>query len=197
MNYINKPENRSEIFEQKIKRSNRSLKNGRYHQDDTSYLAVTVGVPPEVAYTFFRDFTNLPLFMKDIKSVEMISQNRSHWTVKAKGFTAEWVAEIVSERAGEMISWKSPESSEVQISGTIWFSPAPKNLGTVISLIFDYKVPGGKITGMLTKIFGEDPKSLAFKNLRRLKCYLETGEIATIEGQTSGRDDDAEYSYKH
>lgn len=197
MENINKPENKSEMFEQKIKQSNRSLKNGRYYDDDTSYFAVTVGVPPEVAYTFFRDFTNLPLFMKDIKSVEVISEKRSHWTVEVKGFTAEWVAEIVSERPGEMISWKSQESSQVQTSGTIWFSPAPENLGTVISLMFDFKIPGGKITEMITKISGEDPKSLAFINLRRLKCYLETGEIATIEGQTSGRDEDTENSYKH
>ena len=155
-----------------------------------------MGVTPEVAFRFFRDLTNLPLFMKDLKSVEIISEKKSKWTVEVNGFIAEWIAEIVSERPGEMISWKSLVTSEVQTSGTIWFSPAPENLGTVISLMFDFKIPGGKFTEMITKISGEDPKSLAFTNLRRLKCYLETGEIATINGQTSGREDETG-TYKH
>lgn len=173
------------------------FQNGRFHEDDNSHLAVTVAVPSEVVYSFFRDFRNLPLFMKDLKSVEVLSQKKSHWTVEVKGLTAEWDAEITSERPGEMIAWRSVEGSEVETSGSIWFSPAPETLGTTISLILDYKVPGGKLTELLTKMSGEDPKSLAFTNLRRLKCYLETGEIATIEGQSSGRDSKAETILKH
>lgn len=172
-------------------------KTGRFHDDAKSSLAVTVGVPPDTAYAFFRDFENLPLFMKDLKSIEVLSEKRSRWTVDVKGHAAQWEAEITSERAGEMIAWKSVEGSDVETSGTIWFSPAPETLGTVIGLSMDYKVPGGKLTELFTLISGEDPNSLALINLRRLKCYLETGEIATIEGQSSGREADAETFTKH
>jgi uncharacterized membrane protein len=176
---------------------NKPFQTGRFHEDDKSHLAVTVGVPPEVAFNFFRDFNNLPLFMKDLKSIQVLSDKKSHWTVEVKGMTAEWDAEIVQERPGQMISWKSVEGSQVETSGSIWFSPAPETRGTVIGLILDYKVPGGKLTELITKISGEDPKSLAFTNLRRLKCFLETGEIATIEGQSTGRDSEAETIVKH
>lgn len=189
--------NKSEIIKQKIKRADRFIKHGRFHEDDKSHFAVTVAVSPEVAYTFFRDFKNLPTFMKDLKSVDVISLRRSHWVVEVKDLTAQWDAEIISERAGEMIAWKSLEGSEVETSGTIWFSPAPENRGTIISLSFDFKIPGGKLTELITKMSDEDPKSLAFINLRRLKCYLETGEIATIEGQSSGRDPEAQKIFKH
>ena len=172
-------------------------KNGRYYEDDNSKLAATIGVAPEVAYMFFRDFKNLPLFMKDLKSIEVISDKRSKWTVEVKGMTASWEAEITAEREGQMIAWKSVEGSEVQTSGSIWFAPAPETQGAVVTLSLDYKVPGGKLTELFTMISGEDPKSLAFTNLRRFKCYLETGEIATIEGQPSGRDADAEMIEKH
>ena len=170
---------------------------GRTSEGDKANLAVTVAVPPEVAYSFFRNFENLPLFMKNLKSVEVYSLTKSHWKVEVNGLTAEWDAEITSERAGEFISWRSLEGSEVVTSGSIWFSPAPETLGTVIGLTLDYKVPGGKLTELITKMSGEDPKSLAFINLRRLKCYLETGEIATIEGQPTGRDAEAETIVKH
>lgn len=169
----------------------------RFHDDDKSRLAVTVAVPPMVAFSFFRNFQNLPYFMKDLINIEVHSKTRSHWKVEVRGFTAEWDAEITNERPGEMIAWKSIEGSEVETSGSIWFSPAPENLGTVIGLILDYKIPGGKLTEIITTMLGEDPSSLAFINLRRLKCYLETGEIATTEGQPSGRDSDAKSILKH
>ncbi|PIT99824.1 MAG: cyclase [Bdellovibrionales bacterium CG10_big_fil_rev_8_21_14_0_10_45_34] len=173
------------------------FQDGRFHDDDKSRLAVTVGVSPEVAYTFFRNFQNLPLFMKSLKSVDVLSSAKSLWTVEVKGKTVQWEATITNERPNEMIAWQSTEDSEVETSGSIWFSPAPQNLGTVISLALDYKLPGGTFTEILTSMAGEDPKSLAFINLRRLKCFLETGEFATIEGQSSGRDSESEAVLKH
>jgi uncharacterized membrane protein len=174
-----------------------SLERGRYYEGHNSHLGVTVAVAPDVAYSFFRNFENLPLFMKDLKSVVILSEKKSHWTLEVKGLTTEWDAEIVDERRGEKISWKSVPRSTVETSGTIWFSPAPQGMGTVIGLELEYKVPGGKLTELLTKMSGEDPKSLALINLRRLKCYLETGELATIEGQSTGRDSEAEEILKH
>lgn len=174
------------------KRRTSPFQNGRFHEDDNSHLAVTVGVPPEVAYMFFRELENLPLFMKDLESIEVLSDLRSRWTMNVKGARVQWEAEITADREGEMIGWRSLEGSDVETHGSIWFAPAPEDLGSVISLVLDFKIPGGKLTELATKISGEDPDSLAFTNLRRLKCYLETGEIATIEGQSSGREEDAE-----
>lgn len=168
-----------------------------YYNDDTSNLAVTVAVTPEVAFSFFRDFKNLPIFMKDLKSVKVLSLSRSHWMVDIKGLTAEWNAEIINEQPGEMISWRSEEGSEIETTGSIWFTPAPKSLGTIIRLKLGYNLPGGKFTELITKLIGADPKSLAFTNMRRLKCYLETGEIATIEGQSDGRGQEIETFLKH
>lgn len=173
------------------------FQNGRFFEDDISHVAITVGVSPDVAFAFFRDFKNFPLFVKDLKSVQVLTPKKSHWTVEVKGMTAEWDAEIIAEREGEMISWRSVKGSDVDTFGTIWFAPAPEALGTVISLIHDYKVPAKKLTEFITKFTGEDPKSLMFTNLRRLKCYLETGEIATIDGQSSGRETENENNLKH
>lgn len=173
------------------------FQTGRFYDDDVSNIAVTVAVPRDVAYSFFRQFENLPLFMKDLKSVEILSEKNSRWTVEVKGLTAQWEAEITNERPGEMISWRSVKDEKIETSGSVWFSPAPETLGTVIGLVLDYKIPGGRFAELLTMLSGEDPKSLAFTNLRRLKCYLETGEVATIEGQSTGRDADAEMILKH
>ena len=37
---------------------------------------------PEELYIFWHDFGNLPIFMKHLKSVTVISNTRSHWIAK-------------------------------------------------------------------------------------------------------------------
>ena len=76
----------------------------------------------------------------------------------------------------------------VQTSGEIRFSEAPAGLGTVVELFMEYKIPGGKLTEIAAMLTGEDAKNLVANNLKRLKGFLETGVIATVEGQSSGRD---------
>lgn len=172
--------------------------NGRYHADDTSRFAVTIAASPAEVYAFFRDFSNLPTFMKGLKEVRVTSSKKSHWVVELKnGLSTEWDAEITSEREGEMISWRSLPGSDVETSGTVWFSPAPAGRGTVVGLEMESKVPGGALTELLAKFTGEDPDSLTFINLKRLKAMIETGEVATIEGQPSGREEGAEMIIKH
>lgn len=172
--------------------------SGRYHSDDVSRFAVTIGKPQEEVFAFFRDFSNLPLFMKDLKSIEILTNKKSHWTVELKnGLKADWDAEIILERKDEMLAWRSTKDSEVETSGSVWFSPAGGGRGTVVSLVLDYKIPGGKLTEIITKMTGEDPDSLAQINLRRLKALLETGDVPTIEGQPSGREDSSETIIKH
>jgi uncharacterized membrane protein len=159
--------------------------------DSDTHIAVTIGKPVAEVFKFFRNFENLPRFMKDLKEIRILSDKKSHWVVEIKaGYKAEWDAQITQEKENQMIAWSSVEGSEVDTEGVIWFLEAPMGLGTQVILKLDYSIPGGKPAEWLTMLKGEDPNSLAFTNLRRLKCFLETGEIATTVGQSSGRDED-------
>ncbi|CAN5804132.1 hypothetical protein BH18ACI4_BH18ACI4_13640 [soil metagenome] len=55
----------------------------------------------------------------------------------------------------------------------------------------NYNVPGGRVMAALARLFGQAPEQLVTEDLRRLKQIMETGEIATIEGQSSGRVENA------
>ena len=94
-----------------------------------------------------------------------------------------------------MISWRSLPDSEVETKGSVWFTHSPRNEGTIVSLGMAYSIPGGKLTELLTKITAEDPNSLSNLNLRRLKAYMETGEVPTTEGQVSGREETPAYDF--
>jgi uncharacterized membrane protein len=50
-----------------------------------------------------------------------------------------------------------------------------------------YNPPAGKAGAAIAWLFGEEPRLQVRADLRRVKQLMETGEIATTEGQPSGR----------
>jgi uncharacterized membrane protein len=150
---------------------------------------VTIDKPADKLYRFWRDFENLPRFMKHLKYVNVIDDKRSHWIASAPiGNSVEWDAEIVREQENSLIAWASVEGADVDNSGFVRFQPAPAGRGTEVKVVLEYNPPGGAITAAAAaKLFGEEPQQQIGDDLRRFKQFMETGEIATTEGQSSGR----------
>ena len=48
-------------------------------QDVHIETSIAIEKAPEELYAFWRDFTNLPLFMRNLQSVSVIDDTRSHW----------------------------------------------------------------------------------------------------------------------
>ncbi len=140
-------------------------------------------------YRVWRDFENLPTFMKHLKSVTVMnSTNRSHWVANAPlGNSVEWDAEIVNDLENQLISWASVPGATVENSGFVRFQAAPVGRGTEVKVVLEYSVPGGGLTAAIASLFGENPEQQIGDDLRRFKMLMETGEIATTEGQSCGR----------
>jgi uncharacterized membrane protein len=155
-------------------------------------VAVTILRSPQELYSFWRNLSQLPLFMKDLEEVRVLSDQLSHWTVLPKhGSIVEWDAEVTEDVPGQMISWRTIGETEVVHNGTVRFLRGPPERGTIVTLSMNYHLPGGKFTELLSKVVGEDPRTLCLSNLRRLQALLEAGEIPTTEGQPSGRDENS------
>ena len=150
--------------------------------------SVTINAPPEQLYRFWRNFENLPRFMCNLESVTVRDNNRSHWVaVGPAGTRAEWEAEIINEVPNELIGWRSVEGSNVDNAGSVHFIPAPGGRGTEVKVVLRYDPPGGVFGAAMSKLFGEDPEMQVQEDLRRFKMLVETGEVATIAGQATGR----------
>ena len=150
--------------------------------------AITINKPVSEIYSFWRDLKNLPRFMTHLESVTTLTSGITRWVAKGPADKrVEWDAEIYNEKENELISWRSLSGSEFVNAGTVRFEPAQGGRGTIVRLTMNYNVPGGRVTAALARLFGQAPEQLAAEDLRRLKQVLETGEIATIEGQPSGR----------
>ena len=143
---------------------------------------------PEQLYSFWRKFENLPTFMHHLKSITTISPTRSHWVAKAPlGTTVKWDAQVVADLKDKLISWISVEGAEIDNSGFVRFRPAPEGRGTEVKVVLEYNPPGGALSAAIAKRFGEEPEQQISGDLRRFKMLMETGEIATVEGQSCGR----------
>ncbi len=154
--------------------------------------SVTINKSPAEIYSFWREFGNLPRFMKHLESVTTLASGISRWVAKGPtGEPVEWDAEIFNEKENELISWRSLPGSEFVNAGTVRFEPAGGDRGTIVRVTMNYNVTGGRVTAALARLLGQAPEQLVAEDLRRLKQILETGEIATIEGQTSGRAENA------
>ncbi len=140
--------------------------------------SVTVERSPEEAYEFWRDLANLPRFMAHLEAVEVLGDRRSRWRARAPaGGTVEWEAEIVEERPGELLAWRSLEGARVPNAGRVLFHPAPGGRGAEVHVDLRYDPPGGRIGAGLAKLLGEEPALQVAGDLRRFKQVLETGEV--------------------
>lgn len=149
--------------------------------------SVTVNRPIAEVYRFWRNFENLPRFMRHLESVAVREEGVSHWVAKGPaGTRVEWDARIINDVDNKVIGWQSLDGSMVATAGSVNFDEAGGR-GTVVRVKLQYNPPAGRLGSTVAWLLGEEPTLQIHEDLRRFKALLETGEIPTTEGQPSGR----------
>ncbi len=146
--------------------------------------------PAEELYAFWRNFENLPRVMTHLESVRVIDERRSHWTAKAPpvaGGRVEWDAEIVDDEPNSRIVWRSLPGGDIHHHGSVEFTRALGDRGTIVCVAMEYSPPAGQLGRWVAKLFGEEPEQQIRDDLRNLKRVMEIGEVLTIEGQPRGK----------
>ncbi len=150
--------------------------------------SITVNRPVQELFSYWRNFENLPNIMEHLKSVTMLSATRSHWIAKGPlNIPIEWDAEIINEKHNELIGWRSLDGASVPNAGSVQFKPAPAGRGTIISVSLKYDPPAGAIGAAFAKLLSSEPNQQVADDLQHFKELMEAGEVATTEGQSSGR----------
>lgn len=125
-------------------------------------------------YEYWRDFSNLPQFMRQVESVRVLDARRSEWLVRPRPtHTATWTAEIVEERPGARIAWQTWAEDDVDSLGSVTFREARWRDGVDVLLDVSYSSSDRRRTRALGRLFHHDPCREAFENLRALKHLLE------------------------
>jgi uncharacterized membrane protein len=150
-------------------------------------VATTIHKPRETLYRFWRNFENLPRIMSHLVSVEERDDRISYWIAQGPaGTRVRWHAEVYNELPNELIAWRSLPGSQVDSAGSVQFKDAPGGRGTEVIVHLQYNPPLGFVGAQVAKLFGRDAATEIEADLFRLKQLMETGEVATIEGQPQG-----------
>lgn len=156
----------------------------------SAHASVMVNRSPEACYRFWHDHENIPRFMSYVERVEPRGDNGSHWVAKGPGgASVEWDSEIRQDTPDRSIAWRSLPGSDIHHAGTVDFEPAPGRRGTLVRvrIDFDKNAHGGTMANLL----GKASEQQLYKDLRRFKQLVETGEVITTEGQSAGRSEGA------
>jgi uncharacterized membrane protein len=130
------------------------------HQGDVPVSrSVTIDRPREELYAFWRNFNNLPLFMRNIHSVAVSDSARSHWVVSAPaGETVEWNSEVIADDPNRLIAWRSLAGAGVCNSGRVEFRDSADRSGTGVTVT-------------------KEPQSQAQHIMDSFKKIMETREV--------------------
>ena len=147
--------------------------------------SVTINKPVGEVFRFWRNFENLPKFMKHLDSVSAREAGISHWVACGPaGMKVEWDARVINEIDVKLIGWQSLEGSMVSTAGAVNFRETDR--GTDVRVHLQYNPPAGKLGAAVARWFGEEPNIQIREDLRRFKQLMETGEIPTTDGQPRG-----------
>jgi uncharacterized membrane protein len=150
--------------------------------------AATVRNSADELYRLWKDPQNLTRFMTFLDRVEQISDTRARWWLNAPvGPVLEFEAEVIDDVAGERIAWRAVEGAMIEHTGEVEFRPAPADRGTEVRLTLHFRPPGGAVGAALLRLFDGAAELKLRGDLKRFKQWVETGEVATTEGQPSGR----------
>lgn len=176
---------------------------GRTHKGDRGDFGdyrvtgrtVTVNKPRDELYAAWRDFANLPRFMENVEKVEPAAGpdgktakdgKQWAWTISGPaGLSVRLVTELVQERPGELLAWRSLPESDVETEGRVSFRDAPNGRGTEIETIIAYQPPGGAAGRAVAKLFRRSPDIQCRRDMKRFKMMMETGEIATSANRST------------
>ena len=85
--------------------------------------------------------------------------------------------------------WRDPEYRPEYIEETdsaVTFADAPGDRGTEIHVDLEGGAAGGKLGGVVQKVFGAQPLAKVKDDLRRFKQHVETGVIVRADGTPEG-----------
>lgn len=139
-------------------------------------VQMIIDQPVSTVYSFWRNFENLPLFMKHLESVDVLDEETSEWRMKIPGNlgTIPWKAAIIKDEKDKEISWRSYSDSLIHNIGTVQFYDNGKG-GTKLSVIIAYHFPFGNIGGTVGKVLAPILENTIEEDIRRCKLHFESG----------------------
>jgi uncharacterized membrane protein len=139
--------------------------------------SIVVNAPPDRVYAVWRNLENLPRLLSHVERVEVLDQTHSRWTVRGPaGAPVSWEAELINDKPGEIIAWRTTESPLVSHAGSVTFEPA--GTGTRVGVSLQYDPPGGRFGHAVASFVSADAGTQVAYDLAQFKRAFEEGRLA-------------------
>lgn len=140
-------------------------------------VSMVINRPRHDVYDAWRNLSNLPIFMEHLVQVNEEDELVSDWEMRIPGGlgTLRWKAEIIKERDGEMIAWKSVEGSELNNAGKVGFRDALGGEGTMVDVVLTYHAPMGRPGEAIAKLFNPMVRKMITQDIKNFKNFVEIG----------------------
>jgi uncharacterized membrane protein len=131
--------------------------------------------PRHEVYAFWRRLDNLPLFMKHLKTVELLEDDQSRWVLKLPtGLpNMSWISEIVKDKPNEMIGWSSLPGSIINNAGKVRFRDTLDGESTRVDVVITYLPPAGKVGGSIGRVLNPLFKKMVEQDVQNFKHYMD------------------------
>ena len=127
--------------------------------------SIDVGVPIDLAYNQWTQFTDFPSFMKKVENVDQVEDEKLHWKAQVFWSHREWDADIIEQIPDERIVWQS-KGAKGHVDGAVTFHELSPEM-TRILLVLEYHPQGMfEHTGNLWRAQGRRAR-LELKHYRR------------------------------
>lgn len=140
--------------------------------------SVTIRKDADALSRLWRDPDALSRVMQPFGQVRAIGADRLMWTMNLPAGSYDAEAELVEERPGELVHWRSTPASKIQIDEFMRFKAAPQELGTEATLEYHINTSpdlAGKGIRLATSLFDEFERGVIRKILHNFKTLAETG----------------------
>jgi uncharacterized membrane protein len=163
-------------------------------QDIEVQRSLTVGRPADALYQLLQDPTTMTRIAGTAARVTKVGDGRTRWQAQLPGGKqATWDAELVEQRPGELLRWRTTGAAAPQAEAEVRLRPAPADWGTEVTLRLQGSPSGGSADSVVGAavgklVRGQPGKLLLSKMLHRFKSLAETGEVPTLTHQPAARD---------
>lgn len=134
---------------------------------------IDVHLPVQTVYDQWSQFEDFPKFMSGVEEVRQIDDTHTYWRVHVGGVERDFRAEIVEQKPGERVAWRSIRGP--QHAGVVTFHHLGENLTRVrLQLEWD---PEGFLENIGAAFQIDDARVAA--DLKEFARLLESNGFAT------------------
>jgi uncharacterized membrane protein len=126
---------------------------------------IDVGVPVDVAYSQWTEFSSFPSFMKKVETVDQVSDEKLEWKAQVFWSHRTWESTILDQVPNEQIVWRS-KGAKGYVDGAVTFHEVAPRLTRILVVLEYHPVGLFEQTGNIWRAQGRRAR-LELKHFKR------------------------------